>query len=158
MSNSTDNTWPTVRIGISPIYPSVSPCVLDPNLRQCKTEYGIGIELEILLIVLNFLKLRPKFILSPDPFCGDIVVNQFNHSSFKATGLFKMLINDEIDMTGNTCGINKERILFANISYPVYYAKQVFWPQRHRLNLSLCLNRKLMYLRGREVASFGPLY
>ena len=141
MSNSTDNTWPTVRIGISPLYPGVSPCVLDPNLRQCKTEYGIGIELEILIIVLNLLKLRPKFILSSDPYCGDMVVNQFNRSSLNITGLFNMLLKDEIDITGNTCGINKERILFANISYPVYYTKQVFWPQRQRLNLSLYLNR-----------------
>ena len=141
MSNSTDFTWPTVRIGISPLYPSVSPCVLDPNLKQCKTEFGIGIELEILVIVLNLLKLRPKFILSPDPFCGDIVINQFNQSSFTITGLFKMLLKGDIDMTGNTCGFSKGRTLFANMSYLVYCARQVFWPQTLRLNCSLCLNR-----------------
>ena len=141
MSNSTDNTWPTVRIGISPLYPSVSPCVLDPNLRQCKTEYGIGIELEILVTVLNLLKLRPKFILSPDLQCGNVVLDQFNQSSFKATGLFNMLLKDDIDMTGNTCGITKQRLLIANMSYPVYCAKQVFWPQRLRLSLNLCQSR-----------------
>ena len=156
MSNSTDNTWPTIRIGISPFYPSVNPCVLDTNPKACKKQNGVGIELEILIIVLNLLKLRPKFILSLDSYCGDVKI--FNQSYFKATGLFNMLLKDEIDITGNICGISEERLLFANSSYPVYYSKQVFSAPITLPKLKPMSKQKFDVLRGRGVESFRPSY
>lgn len=124
MNNFSQASTDIVRIGISPYVHSVSSCVLNPNPNACKNQGGVGIELEVLLIIFNLLQLQPKFILSNDLQCGNVI--PLNQTSYSVTGLFKMLINDEIDMTGNVCGLNKERLLFTDASYPLYFSKQVF--------------------------------
>ena len=56
--------------------------------------------------------------------CGEVTI--FKNGSWIADSLMGMLIDNEIDITGNICSMSPERMIFLNMSYPVYYAKQLF--------------------------------
>ncbi|CDW52369.1 hypothetical protein TTRE_0000062801 [Trichuris trichiura] len=105
----------TLRIGVAPWFMMHPECFLVPDCYS-------GYELEVLELVAQMLHLSVVLVIANTTGCGSPINVTGNWSA-----LCGMLQRNEIDITGNVCGLEQNRVEDFGFSWPVWQDEQTFW-------------------------------
>ncbi|KRY84241.1 hypothetical protein T4B_6661 [Trichinella pseudospiralis] len=114
MSTAKDSNT-VLRVGVAPWFMMHPECF---SISNCFS----GFELEVLEVITEMLNLTVKIVATDSIGCGSKKKNSSRWSS-----LGGMLQRGEIDITGNVCALEKNRMEDFGYSWPVWMDGQTFW-------------------------------